>query len=414
MSKSPVFRSEGVSSSSSPSSSPASRIGSPTTPITPITPITPMSPLPEPMDPSKKQLQPAMTSSPLPSLPTSGAPASLSQKGVRLPQNIAHRGFRAKFPENSMAAFRGALESGAAALETDVHLTKDKVIVLSHDPTLKRCFGRTEKIADCDWSFIETLRTTKDPNVPMARLTDLLEFLSEPGRENVWVLLDIKRDDDAEELVTRMAETILATPGDWSKRIILGCWEAKYMRFSQDKLPGFPIAYIGFSLAYSYELLKYDCVSYFNLLQGVLVGPRGARFIREARARGRGIFVWTVNSEEWMDWSIRKSLDGVITDDPSKFAAIRKRWEDDGKDDDKEEGSEDYVSETTPLRRSVDKALPTAHPPNTKTITGFFLRRWAKLYAIVGFLRLLEQVITNIMRYKYGWEGKRIRECLDR
>ena len=109
-----------------------------------------------------------------------------------LPQNIAHRGYRAKLPENSIKAFAGALAAGAVALETDVHLSKDKVVVLSHDPTLKRCFGRPEKIADCDWSLLETLRTTKDAEVPLARLDDLLAFLSEPGREDVWVLLDIK------------------------------------------------------------------------------------------------------------------------------------------------------------------------------------------------------------------------------
>ncbi|CAK7224339.1 hypothetical protein SBRCBS47491_005515 [Sporothrix bragantina] len=400
--------------SSSPSSSPTSHTSN--SPATPITPMTPMSQLPDPFTLNKKQQQqqqqPAMaSSSPLPSL---AAAASGPQKGVRLPQNIAHRGFRAKFPENSMAAFRGALESSAVALETDVHLTKDKVVVLSHDATLKRCFGRAEKIADCEWSFIEPLRTTKDPNVPMARLTDLLAFLSEPGRENVWVLLDIKRDDDPEELVTRMAETILAAPGDWSQRIVLGCWEAKYMRHCQDKLPGFPIAYIGISLSYSYELLKYDCVSYFNLLQGILVGPRGARFIREAHAKGRAIFVWTVNSEEWMDWSIHKGLEGVITDDPSKFADIRKRWEQDDGDGDKDEGSDDQPSEATPLRRPVAKAPRTAHPPNTKTVTGFFIRRWTKLYMIIGLLRLLEQVVTGIMRAKYGSSSKRIRAALER
>ncbi|KAL1912146.1 hypothetical protein Sste5344_001979 [Sporothrix stenoceras] len=331
----------------------------------------------------------------------------------KLPQNIAHRGFRAKFPENSMDAFRGALASGAVALETDVHLSKDKVVVLSHDPTLKRCFGRPDKIANCEWSFLKTLRTAKDPNVPMARLTDLLEFLSEPGREHVWVLLDIKRDDDAEELVTRIAETILATPGDWSKRIVLGCWDATYMRHSQDKLPGFPIAYIGFSLAYSYELLKYDCVQYFNLLQGILVGPRGNRFIREAHAKGRVILVWTVNSEEWMDWSIREGVEGVITDDPAKFADVRKRWEDNEGDNEGKEENE-AASELTPLRRTVTKVLPTAHPPNTKTISGFFLRRWTKLYTIIGLLRLLEQVFTNVMRLKYGWESKRVKTALER
>ncbi|CAK7565151.1 MAG: hypothetical protein SEPTF4163_003060 [Sporothrix epigloea] len=339
-----------------------------------------------------------MASPPLPDLSVPSRP----QKGMQLPQNIAHRGFRAKFPENSIAAFRGALQNGAIALETDVHLTKDKVVVLSHDPTLKRCFGRTEKIADCDWTFLETLRTIADPNVPMARLADLLEFLSEPGRESVWVLLDIKRDDDSKELVTRMAETIQAAPGDWSKRIVLGCWEAMYMRHCQDKLPGYSIAYIGISLSYSYELLKYDCVSHFNLLQGILVGPRGARFIHKAHAKGRAVLVWTVNTEEWMDWSIRAGVDGVITDDPPKFSRIRKRWEQDGSDGEDDKGS-----------RDVDKFPPTAHPPDTKTVTGFFLRRWTRLYIIVGLVRVIEQLATNFRRARYGWEGERIRAALD-
>jgi phosphatidylglycerol phospholipase C len=49
-----------------------------------------------------------------------------------LPQSIGHRGYKAKFPENTMAAFRGAVAAGVHAIETDVHLTKDGVVVLSH------------------------------------------------------------------------------------------------------------------------------------------------------------------------------------------------------------------------------------------------------------------------------------------
>lgn len=52
--------------------------------------------------------------------------------GRRLPQAIAHRGYMAKHPENTMASLRGAVEAGADALETDIHLTKDGVVVLSH------------------------------------------------------------------------------------------------------------------------------------------------------------------------------------------------------------------------------------------------------------------------------------------
>ena len=52
--------------------------------------------------------------------------------GEKLPQTIAHRGYKAKHPENTMGAFQGAVKAGAHAIETDIHLTKDDVVVLSH------------------------------------------------------------------------------------------------------------------------------------------------------------------------------------------------------------------------------------------------------------------------------------------
>ena len=52
--------------------------------------------------------------------------------GRRLPQAIAHRGFKAQHPENTMGAFIGAVKAGAHAIETDMHLSKDGVAVLSH------------------------------------------------------------------------------------------------------------------------------------------------------------------------------------------------------------------------------------------------------------------------------------------
>lgn len=49
-----------------------------------------------------------------------------------LPQAIAHRGYKALFPENSMGAFEGAVSVGAHAVETDLHMSSDGVVVLSH------------------------------------------------------------------------------------------------------------------------------------------------------------------------------------------------------------------------------------------------------------------------------------------
>ncbi|KAH8671117.1 PLC-like phosphodiesterase [Xylariales sp. PMI_506] len=244
------------------------------------------------------------------------------------PQAIAHRGYKVLYPENSMAAFRGAVEIGAHAVETDLHLSKDGVVVLSHDSTLKRCFGvDTKKVADCDWSYLSSLRTVREPKQPMARLVDLLEYFAQPELEDKWILLDIKRDDDATELLTRLAEAIASVPTSrpWQERIILGCWTAPYVKLCLEILPGFPLAYIGATLTYAYAFMSIPNMN-FNLLQYSLAGRCGNSFLRTAREMGRVVFAWTVNEKDWMEWCIEKELDGVITDDPKLFLEICDRW----------------------------------------------------------------------------------------
>ena len=49
-----------------------------------------------------------------------------------MPQAIAHRGYKAKHPENTMGAFKGAVAVGTDAIETDIHLSRDGKVVLSH------------------------------------------------------------------------------------------------------------------------------------------------------------------------------------------------------------------------------------------------------------------------------------------
>ena len=53
----------------------------------------------------------------------------------------AHRGASAELPENTMPAFERAVEIGVDALETDVHVTRDGRLVVSHDPTAARMTG---------------------------------------------------------------------------------------------------------------------------------------------------------------------------------------------------------------------------------------------------------------------------------
>jgi glycerophosphoryl diester phosphodiesterase len=227
----------------------------------------------------------------------------------RMPQAIAHRGYKAKFPENTLAAFAGAIEIGAHAVETDVHITKDGVVVLSHDNTLNRCFGRPEKIIDCDWSFIAPLLTTEEPKQHMPRLSDLLAFLATEERKDIWVLLDIKLDNNPEDIIRLIASTIAASPclpsSPWSSRIVLGCWAAKYIPLCAEYLPN---------------------VS-FNMLLPMLMAPGGKHFLASAKKAQKPVLAWTVNETRKMKWCIRKQLDGVITDDPKLFLEVCRNFD---------------------------------------------------------------------------------------
>ncbi|KAG0635589.1 PLC-like phosphodiesterase [Tuber brumale] len=156
----------------------------------------------------------------------------VGSEALRFPQAIAHRGFKAQFPENTLTAFEGAVKAGAHAIETDLHLSKDGVVMISHDATLKRCFGVDGKLIDYDYSYLKTLRTLEAPHVPMPTLKEVLEFMCQPAVLGMWLLLDIKVDNDAEDIIRETASAICSVNPSrefWANRIVLGCWTLNFL-----------------------------------------------------------------------------------------------------------------------------------------------------------------------------------------
>ncbi|KAF7717409.1 Uncharacterized protein PECH_006445 [Penicillium ucsense] len=253
---------------------------------------------------------------------------------VSLPQTISHRGYKSKFPENTLAAVKGATEAGTDALEIDLHLSRDGEIVLSHDPTLQRCFGVKKMIGDCDWAYLKTLRTVQVPHEPMPRLAEILEYINQPEKEHIWVLLDIKVTNDPDMIMRRIAETISSIPASsssgssrpWHERIVLGFWSGDYIPLRNKYLPNFPMALICFDFKYARKFLHVEDLAY-NVNQSVLMGPLGWGFLDDVRAARRQIYLWTVNAPNLMRWGIRHGVDGVITDDPALFRKVCEAWE---------------------------------------------------------------------------------------
>ncbi|KAL1974089.1 hypothetical protein VTN31DRAFT_5649 [Thermomyces dupontii] len=261
------------------------------------------------------------------------SPRTLGQSND-LPQIIAHRGYKARFPENTLSAFKGAIAAGCHALEMDVHVSRDGVVVMSHDLSLERCYGVDRQIPDCDWDYLSTLRTVREPHEPMPRLKDVLEYLAAPELDEVWVLLDFKLTNDASRILPLLAETIKSVPParrPWRERIMLGCWLPYYFPLCKEYLPGFRVVLNTPNTGLAQRVLRDPTTAHvhLNVLQHALL-YLGPKLITTAHRQqddpDRQVFIWTPNSPKAMRRAIRLGVDGVITDDPDSFRQLCERW----------------------------------------------------------------------------------------
>ena len=112
-----------------------------------------------------------------------------------------HRGWRGKYPENTMLGFRKVLELDIDAIEMDVHMTKDYHIVVCHDADLSRTTDKTgcifnltlDEVRQAD-AGIKRGEEFKGEKVPT--LEEFLELMA--TRPDVKILLELK--DYPEEL----------------------------------------------------------------------------------------------------------------------------------------------------------------------------------------------------------------------
>ncbi|KGO76298.1 Glycerophosphoryl diester phosphodiesterase [Penicillium italicum] len=248
----------------------------------------------------------------------------------RLPQAIAHRGFKGQYPENTLLSIDGAIRAGAQALELDLHISRDGIAVLSHDASLMRCYGIKKKVIDCDWEYLKTLRTLQAPHEPMPREAVLpnsdIVFLKRLTFNSISQLANEPFD-----IMQRIAKTVESVPvptggPDWHRRIVLGCWSARYLPARARHLPRYAVTLICVDVSYARQFLQVPLLS-FNINQMILMGPLGRGFLDEVRAARKQVCVWTVNAPNLMRWCIRHGIDGVISDEPGRFRQVCEGWE---------------------------------------------------------------------------------------
>jgi glycerophosphoryl diester phosphodiesterase len=251
------------------------------------------------------------------------------------PVNLAHRGASALAPENTIEAFRLAVEAGAGGLELDVHMTRDGHIVVIHDATVDRTTNGTGAISEMTLAELRgfdaghTFSPDGGPTLPyrgrgvrVPTLGEILEAFPElpvnieikagtPGIEET--VLEVLREANAAGRVL-----VVSTPHAIVKRfrkISAGLISTGASRWEIE------IFYIS-SRFHLERLLRpaYDALQVPLLHRGIpVVTPR---FVRAAHSRGVRVDVWTINQADEMRRLLDLGVDVIMTDRPDTLAEV--------------------------------------------------------------------------------------------
>ncbi|KAJ6547631.1 PLC-like phosphodiesterase [Mycena capillaripes] len=256
----------------------------------------------------------------------------MSQIKRKLPECWGHRGASARFPENTLVSFQSAIDDGVDGIESDVHVSKDGIIIMFHDPTLGRTTNFTGAIKDSNWygpDGMEHARTKKEPKQSIPTFSETLALLMKPENLKIHLNVDVKAMNDPQTLFQLMHTAISVYP-QWetllAPRILLGLWHPRFIQPAKDILPYCRRSCISFSLwiAKRYLWNDVDCVS---IWYNALMSREGERFREDVKKSGKKLMVFTVNEPEHLSEMVRWEVDAIITDVPNRWLEMRSALE---------------------------------------------------------------------------------------
>lgn len=242
---------------------------------------------------------------------------------------FAHRG-GAEHPdlvglENTRLAFAHAVGLGYGYLETDVHLTRDGVLVAFHDALLDRVSDGAGAIAQLDAAEVARLRVAGREPIPT--LAELVEAFPE-ARFN----LDLKSDEAVAPLAAFVTEHGL------HERVLVGSFSGRRLRrfrrlagpgVATSASPAEVAAYVVLPAAWARRATRHGpaVLQVPHRTRGLAVTTR--RLVRRAHAAGLPVHVWTIDDPDEMRLLLDLGVDGLMTDRTDVLGAVlreRGQW----------------------------------------------------------------------------------------
>ncbi len=224
---------------------------------------------------------------------------------------IAHRGGAAEAPENTMAAFAAAVTLGYRYVETDVHATRDGVLVAFHDEGMQRLSGHPGSIADLTWRDLDTVRVGGGQAIP--RFEDLLEAWPE-----IRIAVDPKHDRATALLIGALLRANAidrVCVGSFSGRRLASARRLGGPRLCTGLGPGEIVRLQAAAAGLPGRIRAGACAQVPPAVMGVPVVHQ--RFVDAAHAQGLAVHVWTIDDAGEMNRLLDIGVDGIMTDRPT-------------------------------------------------------------------------------------------------
>ena len=246
-----------------------------------------------------------------------------------MPRVIAHRGDSHNYPENTLPAFRSAVEMGIDVVETDIHITKDGVLVIWHDPTLERNTdgkGRVEdhtleelRRYDAGYTFTQDGGRTypfRGKGVTICTLAEALEACPDQ-RFNIDLKTKCPQIVDEFIRVIRQHDAV--------ERVVGASFHLSNLKRLRRLAPDFLTSVTTAEVVPLLLRQKTHTLPRAFKRKIIFQIPRQASFIkvvtpsfvREMHRMDAVVMVWTINDEQSMRELFAMGVDSVMTDNPA-------------------------------------------------------------------------------------------------
>jgi glycerophosphoryl diester phosphodiesterase len=233
------------------------------------------------------------------------------------PIAFAHRGGASDAPENTMPAFQRAIDLGYIYIETDVHVTRDGVLLAFHDDDLSRTCGRPGKISELDYAEVSQARVNGIEPIPL--LEDLIATWP-----NTHINIDCKSDQALQPLETRLAH------GDLFERVCIGSFSDKRLNHLRETFGDKLCTSMGPRDVTKLRLGSWvrHVGKYQNVFAAQVPVSQGPltivdrKFIDAAHRADLQVHVWTIDDPIEMTRLLDLGVDGIMTDRPAILKQI--------------------------------------------------------------------------------------------